>query len=92
MEPLLSLYLRVQHTATGLRPSDNSDVTPSFLILHDGRFQALDGSLKTYHASELSITELPCPHLNLIWYYLTTKDGSYLGYAVQHMNKTDGHE
>lgn len=83
MNPLLNLYLKLNcRSTTEQNSTDQKDIELSFTILHDGRYQSLTNPFKKFFRTEVSVTELPCPHLHLCYHYLTAKDGTNLGFAV----------
>lgn len=87
MNSLLNLYLKLNHRSTTEQNSgDQKDIEPSFMILHDGRYQSLTNPFKRLFRSEVSVTELPCPNLNIVYHYLTTKNGADLGFAVRYFD------
>lgn len=90
MTSLLNVFLQFQpFTSIHSRDTILKDCSsPSFIILHDGRYQSMVHASMVFFCSEITVIGIPVPHLNVIYHYLQTKEGSFLGYAIQSFNLT----
>ncbi len=89
MKPLLNLLLSMQHLPNGIGRSPIPSIEPSFTFLTDDMLQELSPPHNTFPLSDLRILEVPNAITGLVWYHISDNAGSFLGYAIKPLIKTN---
>lgn len=89
MKPLLNLLLSMQSSPNGIGRTLIPELAPSFTFLKDDVLQELFPPYNTIPLSDLRLLEVPNAITGIVWYHISDNSGSFLGYAIKPIIKTN---